>query len=130
MGRDIVLCHRLRFIGYAGAVSSKIRDQGNCTAAFDLNALIELLRDPHRLLRREVQCPARFLLKGGSRERKRRFPASLGLFHLSDFKARICERICDRLDLFFIFEFLLYRLSVPGNSSVIVNGKGICLSLR
>ena len=91
-GRDVVgavgVFHMLAdggngFPGHLDAVGPHVGYQaGGLTV--DVDAFIELLRQPHGLLRTEPEFPGCFLLQGGCGERRRRVTAYPLLFHRSD----------------------------------------------
>ena len=62
---------RLRLIGHAHAVCSQVCDQSDRSLSLDLNALIELLGDAHRLLGGKIQHLTCLLLQRGGGERQR-----------------------------------------------------------
>src|SRR6185503_12656934 len=84
-----------RTLGNARRVGSHVRDETDRTLAPDLDALVEILSDPHRALRAERQLFGGFLLKRGRRERRRRILAALAALDLSDVEGFAAFEIAD-----------------------------------
>ena len=72
--RSDILPHILiRFFGYSGGVRTQIRDQSHRSVSLDINSLIQLLCDTHRLRRGKIQRFGRCLLQRTGSKRDRRF---------------------------------------------------------
>ena len=78
---DIFSCRCICLIRNSCGIRTEVCDNTNRTTAFDVNSLVQLLRNPHRLLRSKVQYLRRFLLQCTCRKRKWRFLQSLTYFH-------------------------------------------------
>src|SRR5690606_3089447 len=72
-----------RLVRERDRVGAHVRDQTDRALA-DVDALIEALRDRHRLLRAEAELARRFLLQRRRRERRGRIPAALLLLDRGD----------------------------------------------
>ena len=68
---DVVADGGDRLAGHLHAVGPHVGDQAD-GLALDIDAFIELLREPHRLLRAEAQLARCLLLQGGGGEGRRR----------------------------------------------------------
>ncbi len=90
-------CHRL--VGDPGGVCSQIGDDADRPLPFQLHALVELLCQAHRLLRREIERLARLLLQCRCGERQRCLLDALALLDILHFKAGTLEIFQDFVHL-------------------------------
>ena len=87
----------LRLGRHAHRVGPHVRDETLGTLGAEVDALVELLRDRHRLLRREAELAARLLLERRGDEGRRGVPAALAPRDGLDHVARALERRDQRL---------------------------------
>ena len=81
----------LRLLGDAQRVGTHIGDQAVRGAFAEADALIELLRDHHRALRREAEPAVGLLLQGGGGERRHRLAALDGVLDAADRERRVFQ---------------------------------------
>ena len=76
------VCARCRIclVGNTGRIRTQICDQSDRTTSLDLHTLVQLLRQAHRLLRREIQRIGSLLLQGTRRKRSRCLFRALSFF--------------------------------------------------
>ena len=77
--------------GDAQRVGTHIGDQAVRGAFAEVDALIELLRDHHRALRREAEPAVGLLLQGGGGERRHRLAALDGVLDAADRERRVFQ---------------------------------------
>ena len=109
----------LCLIRNTNAVRSQVGDQSYRALTFYLNSFIELLGDPHGLLRGEVQDLTGLLLQRGSSEGQRRFAGPLGAADLTDGKSSSFQSLYDPHGLLFIVQVNADRLAVLACHSVV-----------
>ncbi len=80
----------------AHGVGAHVGDEADRALAPQLDALVELLRQHHRLLGREVELAARLLLKGGGDEGRRGIAPALAARHALDPPGGAVQRCHDR----------------------------------
>lgn len=73
-------CCRIGLLADSCRIGTQIGNQSDRSLSLYFHALVELLRQTHRLLRGEVQHLRCFLLQGTRGERKRRFLGTLSFF--------------------------------------------------
>ena len=123
--RDIGTGGRLRLVGYSRGIGTQISDDTRGVVSFDLHTLIELLRQAHRLLGREIQHLARLLLQRGGREGKRRFLDPLACLYGTHPVSRAGQFFLNLLHLLCGRNRAFLRLR-----AVIFRGQGISLPLH
>ncbi len=112
-----------RLVGDSGGIRSQIGNDTCGAVALDIYALIQLLRQPHGLLRGKVQYLAGFLLQRGGGKRQRRLLDSLAVFYRGHLVLCLIQYLLDLLQLFSGRDRLL-RL----RSTVILGQKRLLLS--
>ena len=108
----ILSCRCIRLNCYTRGICSQISDHTDRAFTGNIHAFIELLCDPHRFGRREVERLRSFLLKGTRRERKRRLSGPLAFFYLGDLPVDPFQLTENRVDLFLRGEVHLFICSV------------------
>ena len=88
---DQCTCGCLRLLGDAQRVGTHIGNQTVRGALAEADALVQLLRDHHCALRLEAEPAVGLLLKGGSCERRQRFPTLDGFFDTADRKRSLLQ---------------------------------------
>ena len=88
---DIFSCRCVRFVCDSSRIRTKISDDTDCSAAFNINTFIKLLRNAHRLLSSEIQSLRRFLLQCTRSKRKRSFSEPLARFYIWNFEFCILD---------------------------------------
>src|SRR5256712_6093823 len=94
--RDPLPRLRLRFARHADPVGAHIVDDALRALGSEVDPLVELLGDRHRLLRGEAELPARLLLQGRGDERRHRAPAALAARDRLDEEPGVLERRHER----------------------------------
>ena len=86
-------CCRIGLLADSCRIGTQIGNQSDRSLSLYFHALVELLRQTHRLLRGEVQHLRCFLLQGTRGERKRRFLGTLSFFHFGYGKGLIFQSL-------------------------------------
>ena len=109
-----------RFVGQALRVGTHIRDETDRTAAGNVHALIELLRDGHRAPGRHAQTAGRLLLQRGGDERGRRAALLLPALDVVNPKRRRGHRLNDAVGLGFARHIhLFFRRAVKAGGELL-----------
>ena len=98
--RDILPGCSIRLDGYSCGIRSQICDKTDRSLAFDIDAFIELLRDPHGLRRGKIQRLGSLLLQRAGREREGCFFDPLAVLYISNLILCMLEFFTDRPSLF------------------------------
>ena len=122
-------CGGLGLVGDAHAVRSQIGDQGDRSLALYLDALVELLGDPHGLLGGEVEDLAGLLLERGGREGQGLFPGPLGPADLPDGEGSSLQSPGDPQGILLFFQVDPDRLTVLPDLAVIMGRQGLFAAL-
>ena len=85
----------LRELRDARGIGSHVGDETGRTVASELDALIELLGEHHRLARGEAELARGVLLQGARRERSRRAALALAAAHRLDDELLLHDVLCD-----------------------------------
>ena len=109
----------------ADTVRAQIGDQGDRALSLDLDALVELLGDPHGLLGGEVQDAAGLLLEGGGRKRKGGLARPFGPLHFADGEGRTIQAVHDPHGLLPYLQVDAGGFSVRSDLSVIACLQGL-----
>ena len=85
IGAHDVACRGDRLLGHARAVGTHVRDETDGAVRLTyVDALVQILREPHGALAVEPELLRRFLLQRARRERRRRILAALAPLDLGD----------------------------------------------
>ena len=116
-------CSGVCLLRHTGRIGTQIGDQANRSMPLNFHTFVQLLRQPHCLLRRKIEGLGSFLLHGTGGKWNRRFFNALSLFyfiHCIGYSLQILHNLIQfrlaadhRLSLCLLF-FLAHSAVIPG----------------